>query len=162
MWDENGFYFYIEIEDDTVIQDGALGDWKQDSFYLYTAEDMDYADTVTASGQFANGVYQFALINSDLEMLPRYGDEAACQSAYKTTDKGFVIEFSYTPTDEMKDDVLTAGHIMYVDFQYNDCNVSGTRDGAWGYYNASDTNFTPYLWAYAKLLAQGEAVPAAE
>ena len=159
MWDNTALYFLFEIEDATFSFDSTVGDWHNDGIYLYISEDMDYAYDISAAGQFANGTYQFALIPNELEMIPRNGESVEYETAYDLKDNKLVIEFKYTPTDEMKADTLKAGRQVFIDFQYNDCNSSNTRDCALGYYNPTDTNFTPTLWAVGELLAEGTAVP---
>lgn len=155
MWDEEGLYFLFEITDPVISQTGNRGDYNLDSIYLYVCEDME-----TSAGAFDNfgyGVYQFALINKTQEMLPRYGiaDEVKnAQSAYTQTETGLVIEFSYTPSVFP----TAAGNELMIDFQYNDA-ANGTRNGALGWFNPTDTNADPYLWGMAVLLEQGKVSP---
>ncbi len=155
MWDEEGLYFLFEITDPVISQTGSRGDYNLDSIYLYVCEDME-----TSAGSFDNfgyGVYQFALINKEQEMLPRYGIASEVEnatSAYTVTETGLIIEFSYTPTIFP----VAAGNELLIDFQYNDA-ANGTRNGALGWYNATDTNAAPYLWGMAVLLEQGKVSP---
>ncbi len=156
MWDENGLYFLFEITDSDIYTGGTLGDYNNDSIYLYVSEDpMAYWTSFDA---FAGGTYQFALIADGLEMIPRHGDKTVnlnAQSVYTRTDTGMIIEFSYVPYNTP----VEAGNFLLMDFQYNDCTSSGTRSGGMGWYNGSDNNSTTDLWAVVKLLAQGETAP---
>ncbi len=158
MWDESGLYFLFEIEDPEIYQQGAVGDYQMDGVYLYIAESIDNAMGVTSFDSFTNGIYQFALITPELEMLPRKGlasELQNAQSAYNVTETTITIEFTYTPSIVP----VAAGNFLLVDFQYNDGASTGTRNGGLGWYNPSDTNSHPDLWGYAKLLAQGEKAP---
>ncbi len=157
LWDENGLHFLFEITDSDIYQSGAVGDYNNDGIYLYVSEDPE--SFVSSFDAFANGVYQFALINKDLEMLPRKGIDTTVdikpQSAYTITETGMIIEFSYTPYYTP----VVAGNFLLIDYQYNDCTSSGTRSGGMGWYNGTDTNASPSMWGIAKLLAKGEAAP---
>lgn len=157
MWDENGLYFLFEITDSDIYTGGTLGDYNNDSVYLYVSEDpMAYCTSFEA---FSSGIYQFALIDNDLEMLPRHGADPTvnlnAQSAYTLTDTGMIIEFSYVPYHTP----VAAGNFLLMDFQYNDSCSTKTRLGALGWYNGSDNNAQTSNWPVVKLLAQGEAAP---
>lgn len=153
MWDENGIYFLFNITDSDVFQAGNAGDFNNDSLYLYISE--DYEVNAASMDAFMGGIYQFALINKDLEMLPRKGQQAELenvQTAYTLTDTGVVMEFSYTPA--MKP--VAAGNYILLDYQYNDSGATGARKGGLGWYNGTDNNGDTMLWCVAKLLPQGE------
>lgn len=148
MWDKDGFYFLFDITDSAISQTKSKGDYQNDSIYLYISEDLQ--EETTAFADFIDGTYQFALISSELEMLPRYGfadDVENCTSAYKTTDTGMIIEFFYQPAYAE----LAVGTQMFMDFQYNDC-ADGSRLGALGWYNESDENARTELWGVVKLI----------
>ncbi len=156
MWDENGLYFLFEIEDPDIYQQGAVGDYQMDGVYLYVSEDINAV--ANSFDQFTNGIYQFALITKELEMLPRKGVASEIQNAetaYTVTENTILIEFKYTPSIVP----VAAGNFLLMDFQYNDGASTGTRNGGLGWYNPTDTNYDPFRWAYAKLLAQGEKAP---
>ncbi|MBQ7354308.1 MAG: hypothetical protein IJW62_02170 [Clostridia bacterium] len=156
MWDENRLYFLFEITDSDIYTGGTLGDYNNDSAYLYISEDpLAYWTSFEA---FAGGTYQFALIADELEMIPRHGDKTVnldAQTAYTRTETGMIIEFSYVPYHTPP----AAGNFLLMDFQYNDSSSSGTRSGALGWYNGSDENARTDNWAVVKLLAQGETAP---
>lgn len=155
MWDEEGLYFLFEITDPVISQTGNRGDYNLDSIYLYVCEDME--TTAGSFDDFGYGVYQFALINKEQEMLPRYGIASEVEnatSAYTQTETGLIIEFSYTPTIFP----VAAGNELLIDFQYNDA-ANGTRNGALGWFNPTDVNADPYLWGMAVLLEQGKVSP---
>lgn len=158
MWNEEGLFFLFEITDSDIYQSGAVGDYQNDGIYLYVSEDPNAA--VTSFDEFGSGIYQFALINKDLEMLPRKGADATtnlnAESAYTMTDTGMIIEFRYKPVQNP----VEAGNFLLLDYQYNDCGSTGTRKGGMGWYNGTDTNADTMLWAVVKLLAQGENAPA--
>lgn len=156
MWDANGIYFLFNITDSDVFQAGSAGDFNNDSIYLYISEDFD----VNASSMdgFMGGIYQFALISPELEMLPRKGmasELTNVQSAYTVTDTGIIMEFAYTPA--MKP--VAAGNYITLDYQYNDSGATGARKGGLGFYNGTDTNGDTMLWCVARLLAEGESAP---
>lgn len=156
MWDENAIYFLFEITDEDIYQDGVLGDYNNDSIYLYICEDP--YNPITDMTQYANGLYQFALINEELEMLPRRGDtsiDLQAQSAYSMTDDGMIIEFCYTFTDGK----LEGHSIIYLDYQYNDSGASGTRKGCLSWYCTIDGSGDPGLWGLARLLDKDETAP---
>lgn len=156
MWDNNALYFLFEITDSDIYQSGTLGDFNIDGIYLYVSENPEVY--LTSFDQFNNGVYQFALINKDLEMIPRRGlsyEIESAESAYTLTETGMIIEFCYTPTIVP----LAAGNFMLIDYQYNDAGSTGTRKGALGWYNGTDDNAVTNNWGYAKLLAEGESAP---
>ncbi|MGM9681905.1 MAG: sugar-binding protein [Eubacteriales bacterium] len=156
MWDENAIYFLFEITDEDIYQDGVLGDYNNDGIYLYICEDP--YNPITNMAQYANGLYQFALINKELEMLPRRGDTLAdtkAQSAYSMTDDGMLIEFCYTFTDG----ALEGHSILYLDYQYNDSGASGVRKGCLSWYCSIDGSGDPGLWGLARLLDEGETAP---
>ena len=156
MWDEERLYFLFEITDSEIYTGGLVGDWNNDSAYLYVSEDPEsYWTTFEA---FAGGTYQFALVPDGLELLPRYGDTTVqlnTQLACTRTETGMIIEFSYVPYHTPP----AAGNYLLMDFQYNDSNSSGVRDGALGWYNGTDVNADTGLWAVVKLLGKGEAAP---
>lgn len=158
MWNEEGLVFLFEITDSDIHFGSEVGGYQNDGIYLYVSE--DYNAATNEFSQFGSGIYQFALINKDLEMLPRYGGDGVSnlntQSAYTITDTGMIIEFSYKPLNNPVD----AGNYLLLDYQYNDCGSSGTRKGGMGWYNGTDTNAQTMLWAVVKLLAQGENAPA--
>ena len=156
MWDNDGLYFLFEITDSDIFTDGSLGDYHNDSVYLYVSEDVN--SMIANLSDFSNGVYQFALISEENEMLPRKGmasEVSNAISAYTRTDTGMIIEFSYTPTRLPN----KAGNFLLLDYQYNDSGASGTRKGGMGWYNGTDINGTPSMWALVKLLAEGETAP---
>lgn len=156
MWDENAIYFLFEITDEDIYQDGVLGDYNNDGIYLYISEDP--YNPITNMAQYANGLYQFALINKDQEMLPRRGDTTAdikAQSAYSMTDDGMLIEFCYTFTDGKLE-----GHtVLFLDYQYNDSGASGVRKGCLSWYCSIDGSGDPGMWGLARLLDKGETAP---
>jgi len=156
MWDNNAIYFLFEIIDPDIYQTGAVGDYNIDGIYLYISEDIEFM--TSAFADFSNGVYQFALINPELELIPRHGTESEvhnAQTGYTITETGMTIEFCYTPAISP----LAPGNFILLDYQYNDAASTGVRNGGLGWYNGSDTNTQTMLWAYAKLLAQGEQAP---
>lgn len=156
MWDENGMYFLFNITDSDVFQAGTAGDYNNDSIYLYISE--DYEVNASTMDGFLGGIYQFALISPELEMLPRKGmasELTNMQSAYSVTDTGLVMEFTYTPA--MKP--AAAGNYITIDFQYNDSGATAARKGGLGFYNGTDDNGNTMLWCVARLLAEGEAAP---
>ena len=158
MWNEEGLFFLFEITDSEIYQGGAVGDYNNDGIYLYVSEDPEAF--TSAFDQFGSGIYQFALINEELEMLPRYGGDGVSnlgiQRAYKMTDTGMIIEFCYKPLNNP----VEAGNFLLLDYQYNDAGTNGSRKGGMGWYNGTDTNADVTLWAVVKLLAQGENAPA--
>lgn len=159
MWDSNGVYFLFNITDSDVFQGGTAGDFNNDSIYLYLAE-SDGMSAASFDG-FFNGIYQFALITNELELMPRRGQAGELQNVqteYAVTDTGIVMEFAYTPSV----DPFTAGKQILLDFQYNDSGATAARKGGLGWYNTTDDNGNTDLWAIAKLLGEGESAPAAE
>lgn len=158
MWNEEGLFFLFEITDSDIFMGGAVGDYNNDSIYLYVSEDPNAA--INSFDSFGSGIYQFALINEELEMLPRKGGDGVSnlgiQRSYKMTDTGMIIEFCYKPLSNP----VAAGNFLLLDYQYNDSGASGTRKGGMGWYNGTDTNADTMLWAVVKLLAQGENAPA--
>ena len=158
MWNEEGLFFLFEITDSDIHFGSEVGGYQNDGIYLYVSE--DYNAATTAFDQFGSGIYQFALINKDLEMLPRYGGDGVSnlntETAYTMTDTGMIIEFRYKPLNNP----VAAGNFLLLDYQYNDCGSSGTRKGGMGWYNGTDTNAETMLWAVVKLLGEGENAPA--
>lgn len=157
MWDANGLYFLFDITDSDIFQGGTAGDFNNDSIYLYIAEGDD--KIVSSFSSFFGGIYQFALINKDLEMMPRRGQGGELQnvqSAYTVTDTGIVMEFSYTPSAVP----VEAGNRLLVDYQYNDSGATGARKGGKGWYNVTDGNEDSSLWGLVELLAEGATAPA--
>lgn len=156
MWDNDALYFLFEITDSDIYTAGALGDYNNDGIYLYVSEDVN--SMIANLSDFSNGVYQFALSSADNEMLPRKGNASEvtnAASAYTRTEGGMIIEFCYTPTRLPN----KAGNFLLLDYQYNDSGASGTRKGNLGWYNGTDINGTPSMWAIVKLLAEGETAP---
>lgn len=152
MWDKDGFYFLFEITDEEISQGNGVGDYQNDGIYLYISEELQ--EGTGAFTDFVDGTYQFALLSDALEMLPRYGvadDVENCESAYKITDTGMVIEFFYQPAYAE----LAVGTQMFLDFQYNDA-AGGSRLCAFGWYNDSDENARTDLWGVVKLVEKAE------
>lgn len=149
MWDEEGIYFLFEITDSQIFNGGAVGDYNNDGIYLYIAEDVElYAPDAASYGY---GAYQFALISKELEMLPRRpegGADIDAKTAYNRTSDGMIIEFSYKFTDYE----LAANRFIALDFQYNDCDESSARLGAYSWYNSTDGDFNTLNLAIAKLV----------
>lgn len=156
MWDNDAIYFLFEITDDEISQSGEPGNYNADGIYIYISEDAN-ANTSSWT-DFVDGIYQFSLINKELELLPRKGVASELQNvqtAYTKTETGLLIEFCYTPTAHP----LKAGGFMLLDFQYNDGTAGSSRNGAIGWFNPTDTNNESSLWAYVKLLGEGESAP---
>jgi hypothetical protein len=158
MWNEEGLFFLFEITDSDIYMSGAVGDYNNDSIYLYVSEDPNA--NINDFNMFGSGIYQFALINEEMEMLPRKGADGttnlSIERAYTVTDTGLLIEFKYKPVQNP----VAAGNFLLLDYQYNDSGASGTRKGGMGWFNGTDTNADVMLWAVVKLLAQGENAPA--
>lgn len=158
LWDESAIYFLFEITDEDIFQEGNnIGDYNYDGIYLYINEDLD--NTITNMSDYTGGIYQFALINKDLELLPRRGDTDLpinAQSAYSMTDTGMIIEFCYTFCTAK----LEKGTTICVDYQYNDAGAAiATRKGALSWYSSQDGSGDSSLWGLARLLGKGESAP---
>lgn len=150
MWDENAIYFLFEITDAQIFSGGSAGDYNNDGIYLYISEDPNAF--VSKFEEYGYGVYQFALISKELEMLPRYGadsgEDLKAETAYSATDDGMIIEFKYTFSyAEYKD-----GTFILLDYQYNDCESSGKRMGAMSWYNGTDGDASTMGMAIAMLV----------
>ena len=159
MWNEEGLFFLFEITDSDIHFGSEVGGYQNDGIYLYVSEDHNAA--ISSFDEFGSGIYQFALINKDLEMLPRKGADTTTnlntESAYTMTDTGMIIEFRYKPVINP----VAAGNYLLLDYQYNDCGAAnGGRKGGMGWYNGTDTNADTMLWAVVKLLGEGEKAPA--
>jgi len=153
MWNEQGLYFSFEITDESISAPGEVGDWNNDSIYLYIDETQKYTGSFD---DFSEGVYQFALLTDNKHLIPRRGEALPAgtyQFAYKKTNKGVFMEFFYKPTHMQ----LKAGTQFFVDFQYNDA-TNGKRDGALGWYNDTDDNARSELWGIGELIAKEYAV----
>ena len=157
MWDNERLYFFFKVLDDDVAQDAEAGDWHNDGIYLYISELCSF--DITSFDSYSNGTYQFAIINQDKTVLPRYGEQD-----FETTDftcqvniveGGIDIEFSYTP----KHLELKAGSQICLDYQYNDCTEGGTRIGCLSWFRATDGAASPLGMGIGQLLADGEAIP---
>ena len=156
MWDNDAIYFLFEIVDPEIVQGGDPGNYNTDGIYIYISE--NYEANTSSFNDYVEGIYQFALINKELELLPRKGvasEVQNAQTAYTMTETGMLIEFCYTPSVKP----LAAGNFMLLDYQYNDGTAGGSRNGAIGWFNPTDTNTQTSLWAYVKLLAEGESAP---
>ena len=156
MWDNNAIYFLFEISDPVICQTDSKGSYQNDGIYIYIAEDSKVS--TSSFSDYTNGIYQFALINPQLELIPRKGVESelkGVQSAYTFTDTGMLIEFCYTPSIVP----LASGNTLRLDYQYNDASSEGKRLGGIGWFNTTDTNTKTELWGYVKLLAEGEQAP---
>lgn len=150
MWDENAIYFLFEITDAQIFHGGAVGDYNNDGVYLYICEDA-VEIFASSADSYGFGAYQFALINKDLEMLPRKGSDGndlKAQSAYTMTTDGMIIEFCYT----FSTGKLAEGSFIGLDYQYNDSEESGVRLGAYKWYNGTDGDFNTMNMAIAKLV----------
>ena len=162
LWDENKLYFFFDIIDADVAQDSTEGDWHNDGIYLYISELCSF----DASGfdNYVNyeGLYQFAIINETLTMLPRKGaadfteDDYSCQVNF--TETGITIEFAYTP----KYLKLEAGQQLCIDYQYNDCTAEGVRIGCLSWFRTTDGDTSPVNFGIGELLAKDAEMPTIE
>ena len=157
MWDNERLYFFFRVLDDDVAQDAEAGDWHNDGIYLYISELCSFE--ISSFDSYSNGTYQFAIINQDKTVLPRYGEQDfeaedfTCQ--VNMVEGGIDIEFSYTP----KHLTLEAGSQICLDYQYNDCTAGGTRIGCLSWFRATDGAASPLGMGIGELLAEGAAIP---
>ncbi len=161
MWDENGLYFLFDIKAHDFTQQAAVGDFNNASIYLFISETLNFTgnDNVTP---YTNGDYQFALINEELSMIPRRGEndlsaeDGDYEVAYNMDKEGgsFVIEFRYKP----KHMEMAAGKQLLLDYMYNDVQ-NNVRIGATRWYCSINGDFATINFGVGELLAQGAAIP---
>ncbi|MCR5683038.1 MAG: hypothetical protein K6G29_11375, partial [Clostridiales bacterium] len=156
LYDNTALYFLFEITDDEFAFESSVGDWKNDSIYLYIDEIGDGDPTWTDQQA------QIALIPEDgWEMIPRKGVAPADYELAYTfpTATTCVIEFKYVPRIlELKEGVE-----FTLDFQYNDSIPGGTRDYCLGWSDETDDAANNSgIWGFATLGGAGTAAaPAA-
>ena len=151
LYDSTALYFLFEITDNEFAFDSSVGDWKNDSIYLYIDEIGDGDPTWTDQQA------QIALIPEDgWEMIPRKGAALAdYELAYTFPTEGTcIMEFKYVPRELP----LKQGSEFTLDFQYNDSIPGGTRDYCLGWSDETDdASNNSACWGFATLGGAGTA-----
>ena len=157
LWDNEHLYFFFDIKDADVAQDGTEGDWHNDGIYLYISEDNNFG--ISSFDQYSGGTYQFAIINEELTLLPRKGEDNIGAENYQVSvnivEDGITIEFGYKPQFL----TMEGGSQFTLDYQYNDCTSGATRLGCLSWYRMTDGDASPMSMGIAQLVAEGESIP---
>lgn len=152
LWDENALYFLFEVVDDDWSIYSDVGDWKNDSIYLY----IDELESCTAT--WVDGQSQIALVpEDDWSMVPRKGTApASYEMAYSyPSDNLCVIEFKYVPALLEPGD-LAEGFEFMADFQYNDADDMVTRPYCFGWCDENDNASNDSTgWGFITLGGEG-------
>ncbi len=154
LYDDTALYFLFEITDNEFAFESSVGDWKNDSIYLYVDEIGDGDPTWTDQQA------QIALIPEDgWEMIPRKGATPAdYELAYDfPTATTCVMEFKYVPRVL----ALKEGTEFTVDFQYNDSVPGAIREYCLGWSDETDdASNNSICWGFATLGAGGNGAAA--
>ena len=154
LYDDTSLYFLFEITDNEFAFDSTVGDWKNDSIYLYIDEIGDGDPTWTDQQA------QIALIPEDgFEMIPRKGATPADYELAYTfpTATTCVMEFKYV----VRQLAMKEGTEFTVDFQYNDSIEGAARDYCLGWSDESDdASNNSNCWGFATLGAKGASAAA--
>lgn len=155
LWDETGFYFLFDIHDDEFAFDSGIGDWKNDSIYLYVDE------LGTGGGTWQEGQSQNAIIPAeDMTLIPRKGTgPSEYQVAWSFPEKNHcIIEFKYVPAD-IEPAEIVEGFTFLADFQYNDADDFLTRPYCLGWADEDDSaSNNADIWGVITLGGSGETV----
>ena len=157
LYDDTSLYFLFEITDNEFAFESSVGDWKNDSIYLYVDEIGDGDPTWTDQQA------QIALVPEDgFEMIPRKGAVPADYELAYTfpTANTCIMEFKYV----VRVLSMKQGTEFTVDFQYNDSVPGALRDYCLGWSDETDdASNNSNCWGFATLGAKGEsaAAPAA-
>lgn len=153
LWDETGFYFLFDIHDDEFAFDSDIGDWKNDSVYLYVDE------LSVGGGTWQEGQSQNAIIPAeDMTLIPRKGTgPSEYQLAWSFPEENHcIIEFKYVPAD-LEPEELVEGFTFLADFQYNDADDYLTRPFCLGWSDEDDTaSNNADVWGVITLAGSGE------
>lgn len=159
LWDESAFYFLFDIHDDDFAFDSDVGDWKNDSVYLYIDE------LSVGGGTWQEGQSQNAIIPAeDMTLIPRKGTGPSdYQVAWSFPEENHcILEFKYVPTD-LEPEEIVEGFTFLADFQYNDADDYLTRPYCLGWSDEDDSaSNNADVWGVITLGGAGETVAETE
>ncbi len=157
MWDYSNLYLWIQVKDDTLVQDGDYNH-QDDGLEMWWDGDASMLEAYPDSDPETNDLsfnwrYDPDLILTDMGMWHGALDSTALaefQEAKKLTEDGFVLELAM-PWEYLGTDV---GHGAFValDVDYNDDDDGGDRDTKVKCYDPTDNSWqNPSLLGLAML-----------
>ncbi|MGI6744306.1 MAG: sugar-binding protein [Eubacteriales bacterium] len=140
LWDENAFYFYIEVNDTEHNFDGDVS-WGDGAEIYFDPLDTDVNDYST------DDVVYFGFKADDVENTSFTGTDAgieAFQNCYKlvsvVTETGFIYEASFALKTFNGGVNMKAGTVIGFDIQINNQSAdASSRTGAYGWSDGDNT-----------------------
>jgi endo-1,4-beta-xylanase len=150
-WNEDGFYFYGEVIDDTVLVAPVADEHVSDSWEIFFDGDN------SKGASYDDNDVQFRWIY-DADAETKYGivDE---ELMWAETDNGYALELSL-PASSLADSfgvVLEAGKIIGWETQVNDAEVEGTRQNQVKWWSDDDRAWNSPSYFGTAMLATDDA-----
>lgn len=145
MWDDNGFYFFIDVMDDEIATDSSFP-YENDSVELYFDAQNIKNDTYIEGND-----YQWRYVYGETEYQPEIFDPGI--GAWIETDDGYSFEL-YVPADSLPFDI-ERDHLFGWEVQVNDRD-NGVREAIGKWWSPSnDSWLDPSLFGTASLGCYG-------
>lgn len=159
LWNWEGLYVLVEVNDDTLTNDSGGGDnkWNDDSVEVYVDGDNSKGSSVDDNDHQYTCRWNNEVLEEPSAIHNGAPSLVGVEYAVATTDDGYLLEIKL-PWMSIMGEPATPGQLIGFDVWINDDDDDGDRDSQVSWYSTDGNGWQdPSVWAVAELVGGNKA-----